>query len=85
MFVDASQSLGATEHALIVPARSLVPVLDGAQIYKVVDGKAVSVNVTIGQRTPESVEITQGLAKSDVVITDGQMKLKNGMPVKIQS
>lgn len=85
MFVDASQSLGATDHALMVPARSLVPVLDGAQVFKVVDGKAVAVNVTLGQRTPESVEITQGLSKGDTVITDGQMKIKNGMPVKILS
>lgn len=85
MFVDASQSLGSTDHALMVPARSLVPVLDGAQVYKVVDGKAFAVNVTLGQRTAEKVEITEGLSKGDTVITDGQMKVKNGMPVKIQS
>lgn len=85
MYVDAAQSLGVTSHALIVPARSLMPVLDGAQVFKVVEGKAYSVNVVIGQRTPDTVQITQGLTKEDVVITDGQMKVKNGMPVKIQS
>ena len=84
MYVDASQSLGTTEHALMVPARSLVPVLDGAQVFKVVDGKAYSVNVVVGQRTHESVQITQGLAKNDIVITDGQMKVKNGMPVQVK-
>ncbi len=85
MYVDASQALGSTEHALMVPARSLVPVLDGAQVFKVVDGKAYSVNVVVGQRTADSVQVTQGLKKNDVVITDGQMKIKNGMDVKIQS
>jgi membrane fusion protein (multidrug efflux system) len=85
MYVDASQSLGTTEHALMVPARSLVPILDGAQVFKVVDGKAFSVDVVIGQRTTEKVQVTQGVSKGDVIITDGQMKVKNGMPVQIQS
>lgn len=85
MFVEASQTLGSTEHALLVPARSLVPVLDGSQVFKVVDGKAYGVNVIIGQRTADSVQVLQGLVKDDVVITDGQMKVKNGMSVKVQS
>jgi len=85
MYVDASQALGSTEHALMVPARSLVPVLDGAQVFKVVNGKAYSVNVVIGKRTADSVQVTQGLSKNDVVVTDGQMKIKNGMDVKVQS
>ncbi len=85
MFVEASQALGSTEHALMVPARSLVPVLDGAQVFKIVDGKAYSVNVVIGQRTTDKVQVLQGLAKDDMVITDGQMKVKNGMSVKVQS
>lgn len=85
MFVEASQSLGSTEHALMVPSRSLMPVLDGAQVFKIVDGKAFSVDVVIGQRTADNIQILHGLSKHDVVITDGQMKVKNGMPVKVQS
>lgn len=85
MFVEASQSLGNTEHALMIPSRSLMPVLDGAQVYKIVEGKAFSVDVVIGQRTSDNVQILQGLTKTDVVITDGQMKVKNGAAVKIQS
>ena len=84
MFVEASQSLGNTEHALMVPARSLIPVLDGAQVFKIVDGKAFSVDVVIGQRTAENVQVVQGVTKNDIVITDGQLKVKNGMPVKVQ-
>jgi membrane fusion protein (multidrug efflux system) len=85
MFVEASQSLGSTEHALMVPSRSLMPILDGAQVFKVVDGKAYAVNVVLGQRTTDTVQITQGLTKTDIVITDGQLKVKNGMTVKLQS
>lgn len=85
MFVEASQSLGTTEHALMIPARSLVPVLDGAKVYTVVDGKAFEVKVILGARTEEFVQVVNGLSKSDIVITDGQLKVKPGMPVKIQS
>lgn len=85
MYVDVSQSLGVTADALMIPARSVMPVLDGAQVYKVVDGKAEVVDVKIGARTPDDVQVTEGLKKGDVVITDGQFKIKSGMPVQIQS
>ncbi len=83
MFVNIRQQLGFKKNALLVPARSLVPGLSGNQIYKVVDGKAVTSDVQIGQRTNQMVEITQGLTAQDVVITDGQLKVQNGQPVAV--
>ena len=50
MFVDVTQSLGTEEHALLVPSRTLVPMLDGQQIYKIVSGKASAVTVKVGKR-----------------------------------
>ncbi len=85
MFVNVSQSLGLEKHVLMVPSRSLVPVLDGVQVYKVVDGKAFAVPVLIGKRTEKNVQIIQGLSSGDTVITDGQLKLKNNMPIKIKT
>lgn len=85
MFVDVSHSLGSDEKILMIPERSLVPVLDGDQVYKVVDGKAYAVDAVTGRRQHGKVQISRGLAPNDTVITDGQMKLKNGMPVKIKS
>jgi len=85
MFVNVMQSLGTDEKVLMIPARSLVPILDGEQVYKVVDGKAYAVTVLIGKRVGEDVQILQGLSPGDSVITDGQLKVKNGIPVKIKS
>lgn len=85
MFVDVTQSLGVTEHAMVVSARTLVPVLDGQQIYKVISGKVVATTVTVGSRIGNDVQILQGIAPGDVVITDGQLKVKNGMPVRVKS
>jgi membrane fusion protein (multidrug efflux system) len=39
--------------------------------------------VEIGNRSPGSVEILKGLAANDVVITDGQIKLKDGAAVSV--
>lgn len=85
MFVDVSHSLGMDEKVLFVPERSLIPILDGQQVYKVVDGKAFAVTAVIGKRLNGNVQVVDGLKRDDVVITDGQMKVKSGMAVKIKS
>lgn len=84
MFVNVVQSLGRDEKVVMVPARSLIPMLDGQQVFKVVDGKAYSATVLTGRRDMENVQITKGLSIGDVVITDGHIKVKNGVPVKVK-
>jgi membrane fusion protein (multidrug efflux system) len=85
MLVNITQSLGSDDQAIMVPARSLVPTAEGEQIYKVVNGKAEAVNVQVGKRVDNQAQILQGIAANDVVITDGQFKVKTGMPVNIKS
>lgn len=85
MFVNVTQSLGSAEHVLMIPSRSLVPIMDGVQVFKVIDKKAYAVNVQIGHRTETQVQILQGLNAGDIVITDGQHKVRNGLPVEIKS
>ena len=85
MFVNVSQFLGQEEQVIIIPARSLIPILDGEQVYKIVDGKAFAVTVNVGRRINEDIQITQGLSPGDRVITDGHLKVKNNMPVKYKS
>lgn len=85
MFVNVSQSLGTEEHVILIPARSLVPTLDNEQVYKIVAGKAYAVTVLIGKRVHDQVQIIQGLAPGDTVITDGQLKVKNNMLVKVKN
>lgn len=85
MFVDVIQTLGSNEKMVTVPAKSLVPTLDGEQVYKIVDGKAYAVTVSVGNRSNDQVEIIRGLSSGDKVITDGQMKVKDGALVKTKS
>jgi membrane fusion protein (multidrug efflux system) len=69
--------------ALVVPEQAIVPQGDEQYVYRIVDGKAARVKVDIGQRRDAKVEVLKGLTASDVVVTAGQLKLRDGVPVTI--
>ncbi|HEY3553502.1 MAG TPA: efflux RND transporter periplasmic adaptor subunit, partial [Casimicrobiaceae bacterium] len=69
--------------ALVIPEQAIVPQGDEQYVFRVVDGKATRVKVAIGQRRDAKVEVLNGLAPNDVVVTAGQLKLRDGMPVTI--
>jgi membrane fusion protein (multidrug efflux system) len=66
-----------------VPEQAIWPQGKDSYVFRVIDGKAALTKVEIGNRAPGSVEITKGLAANDVVVTDGQIKLKDGAPVSV--
>jgi membrane fusion protein (multidrug efflux system) len=46
-------------------------------------GRAVQTDVVLGQRMPGEVEVREGLTPTDVVVTSGQQRLRNGMAVRV--
>ncbi len=83
MFARVMLSLGTRGGAILIPEQAAVPRGDKNFVFRVVAGKAQMVAVELGVRTPGEVEVVRGLAKGDVVVTDGQMKLQDGTPVVI--
>lgn len=83
LYVNVLQELGKKENALLLPAASLVPMIDGEQIYKIVDKKVQTVTVKTGQRDAQLVEILSGVKPDDLVVVAGQDKLKDGSQVAI--
>jgi len=81
MFVRVRLLFGDRKNVLMAPEQAIVP---GAQptVFKVVDGKAVTTKVKLGVRRAAQVEIVDGLAAGDVVVTAGQLKLRDGAPVR---
>jgi membrane fusion protein (multidrug efflux system) len=71
------------KQALMIPEQAIVPQGDEQYVFRVVDGKASRVKVEIGQRRDAKVEIVKGLGPTDVVVTAGQLKLREGTPVTI--
>ena len=81
MFVRVRLLFGERKNVLMAPEQAIVP---GAlpTVFKVVDGKAVVTRVRLGVRRAAQVEVIDGLAVGDVVVTAGQLKLRDGAPVR---
>jgi membrane fusion protein (multidrug efflux system) len=69
--------------AILIPEEALIPVGDDRFVLKVVDGKAVRTKVTLGERYAGQVHVLDGVAEGDLVITAGQIKVQDGMPVQV--
>lgn len=81
MFARIVLILEEHPNALMIPEESLVPGDNLQQVFKVVEGKVVAVEVETGLRTKGMVEITKGLEPGETIITAGQIKVRPGMPV----
>ena len=71
--------------AVVVPEAAVVPRQGESLIFVVRDGKAVRTPVRVGYRTPGRVEIGAGISAGDTIVTAGQQRLQDGMPVRIES
>ena len=71
------------QNAMVVPEQSLVPQGDEQFVFKVVDGKAYRTKVEVGQRRDGKAEIVAGVAPEDMIVTAGQLKLRDGVPVRV--
>jgi membrane fusion protein, multidrug efflux system len=83
MFARVRLITREAQEALVLPEQALVPQGDQQFVYRVVDGKAVRTKVEVGQRRDAKVEILNGVDKGDVVVTAGQLKLRDGAPVSV--
>ncbi len=82
-FVHIELRLKQIRDALLVPTQAVIPVLKGQTVLVRKGGIVVSVPVKTGIRTAGTVQITEGLATGDTVITTGIMQLRPGMPVQV--
>lgn len=83
MFARVRLFTSEAKDSAMIPEESLFPVGDDRYVYKVVDGKALRQKVEIGQRRDGKVEILSGLAASDLVVTAGHQKIRDGAAVRI--
>ena len=85
MFVRVRVIVGERANALLVPEEAIVPQGEEFFVYKVVEGTARRVPVKIGVRRDATVEVVQGLAPGDQVVTAGMRLSRDGQPVRILS
>ncbi|MCK0508431.1 efflux RND transporter periplasmic adaptor subunit [Aromatoleum anaerobium] len=84
MFARVRLILQQRADVAILPEEALVSAPGNVQfVYRVVDGKAQRVEVSTGVRRGTRVEVVRGLQAGDVVVTAGQLKLRDGAPVRV--
>jgi len=83
LFARVRLTLREEPQAIVVPEAAIMPFGGRMLVMKVVDGKAQPQPVTLGLRREGRVQVTEGLAPGDVVVTAGQMKLQPGATVAV--
>ena len=84
MFARVEVMVGTHRQALQIPIDAVSRLEDAQYVYIVRDGKAQRVNVEIGARDDNRVEITKGLTGSEQVIVSGKDLVHDGTPVLTQ-
>jgi membrane fusion protein (multidrug efflux system) len=83
LFARVGISAENRDNAILIPEAAVVPEGNTRYVFRIEDGKAVRVEVKLGLRRNGEVEITQGLAPGDVVITGGQQRVRSGGRVEV--
>jgi membrane fusion protein (multidrug efflux system) len=82
-FAEVELVLERVQGALMVPTQALVPDIQGQKVYICRGGVAQEVRVQIGLRTESKVQVTQGLAPGDTLLTTGLLQVVGGSPLKL--
>jgi membrane fusion protein (multidrug efflux system) len=82
-FVRVFVELGSTLNSMMVPTQCVIPTLKGQKVIVCRSNTAVEVPVQIGVRTDEKIQVTEGLAVGDTIITTGLLSVKNGTKLKL--
>ncbi len=84
-FAEIEILLSQSNDALMVPTESIVPDITGEKVFLYRNGKAFPQIVRTGIRTEKNIQILEGLAPGDSVITSGIIQLRPGIEVIIQN
>lgn len=83
MFARVRLLTSDVQDAMTIPEQALLPQGEEFYVFRVSEGRATRVKVEIGQRREGVVEILRGVSKDDVIVTAGQLKIRDGAAVKL--
>jgi multidrug efflux system membrane fusion protein len=83
-FASVSVTVAREGEAIVIPVEAILPTEKGFTAFTVVDGKAASRKLRLGLHTRDGgVEVLEGLARGDVLVTAGAQILVDGVKVEI--
>ena len=83
LFMTARLALATRENAVIIPEQAVQAEGRLTYVYRIRDGKAERVDVRLGLRRVGEVEVLEGLAAGDAIVTEGLQRLRPGAPVQV--
>jgi membrane fusion protein (multidrug efflux system) len=75
-FAKVTIELGKNDKAIVVPTQSIIPSARSKQLVVYRDGSPEFVNISIGTRGAETVEITNGVKIGDTIVTTGLLFIR---------
>lgn len=73
------------EGALSIPSESIIPEMGKNIVYLYKKGLAKPVEITLGIRSADRVQVLDGLSAGDTLLTTGVMQLRKDMPVTLDN
>lgn len=71
------------DQTLMVPETAVIPIRNEHFVYKVEEERAVRTTITVGRRLPGWVEITSGISEGDMIVVEGTIRVRDGLPVSV--
>lgn len=75
-FAKVSIGFDPDLNTLLIPTQSILPQARGKKVILYKGGTAVFTDVKTGSRTPDAVQITEGLKAGDTVVTTGLLSVR---------
>ena len=82
-FVYVDFSKNTAERMLVIPREALVESTRNGSVYIVSDSVVHQRTIQTGKEVNGNIQVIEGLRTGDVVVTSGQINLKEGSPVRI--
>jgi membrane fusion protein, multidrug efflux system len=80
-FAKVELILEKINDAIVIPAQTVVPEMNGQKVFLIKNGKAKSSQVELGIRTDRDTEILSGIAPGDTLAITGLLQLRDGTSV----
>lgn len=83
-FVKVELALQNLDEAILIPTESIIPEATGHKVFLAKNGKAQPQMVKIGQRSETMIQILEGIAPGDTIISSGILQARPGSDLNIR-
>ena len=80
-FAKVSVGFDPDENAVLIPTQAILPQARGKKVILYKSGTAFFADVKTGSRTPDKVQIIEGLSVGDSVVTTGLLSIRPDSPI----